>query len=297
MTHKSGFVNVLGRPNVGKSTLINLLMGEKLSIVTPKPQTTRHRILALLNGADYQVVFSDTPGIILDPNYELQRSMNKFAYSGLEDADILIIMTDVFTEELFPDSLMETIGRLEIPKFLVINKTDIDTKNQADGIHKKWTGAVRFSEVFFISALTNSGTEGLLPAILKHLPECPPYYPDDQLSDKTERFFVSEIIREQVLIQYQQEIPYSVEVEVIEFKESIKKGEDFVHIFANLYVARKSQKAILIGHQGQSIKQLGTESRKAIESFLGKKVHLELYVKVLSDWRNAPQHLRNFGYN
>ena len=297
MAHKSGFVNIIGRPNVGKSTLINLLMGEKMSIVTHKPQTTRHRILALLNEEDYQIVFSDSPGIILDPNYELQRSMNKYAYSSLEDADILLIMTDVFNTELFSDPLMASLKSLKTPLFLIINKLDLDEHHQADAIRKSWTSSLAFDEVFEIAAREKRGTEDLLPTLLKYLPEGPAYYPKDQLSDKTERFFVSEIIREKILLQYQQEIPYSVEVEVVEFKESVKNDADFVHIFAHIYVARKTQKSIIIGNKGQSIKALGIEARKSIEEFLGKRIHLELYVKILPEWRNNPNHLRKFGYN
>jgi GTP-binding protein Era len=294
--HQAGFVNIIGQPNVGKSTLINLLMGEKMSIVSHKPQTTRHRILGILNEESYQIVFSDSPGIIAEPNYELQRSMNKFAYSSLEDADILILMTDVFHPEPLSPSIIQTVEELSIPRFLIINKIDLVKGNEAHDIENTWKAGIHFQEVFTISALNQINTSGILPAILHYLPECPPYFPKDQLSDRNERFFVSEIIREKILLLYKQEIPYSVEVEVIEFRESTKKGEDFIHIFAHIYVARKTQKGILIGKQGQMIKKLGIESRKSIEEFFKKKVHLELYVKILDEWRDDSNKLKRFGY-
>jgi GTP-binding protein Era len=295
--HKAGFINIIGQPNVGKSTLINLLMGEKMSIVSHKPQTTRHRILGILNEEDYQVIFSDSPGIIEDPNYELQKSMNKFAYSSLEDADILVMMTDIFRKETLSQGLIRSIKKLDIPCFLIINKIDLGEGNEAKEIQRKWESELSFEEVFHISALNKINTEDILDTFLEKLPENPPYFPKDQFSDRSERFFVSEIIREKILLLYKQEIPYSVEVEVIEFKESIKRGEDFIHIFAHIYVSRKTQKAIIIGKQGKMIKQLGIESRKAIESFLQKRVHLELYVKILDEWRNDPKNLKRFGYN
>lgn len=296
-SHKAGFVNIIGRPNVGKSTLCNLLMGDKMSIVTHKPQTTRHRILGILNEDDYQIVFSDSPGIITDPNYELHKSMNKFAYSSLEDADILIIMTDLRKDSYISETLIQTINQLEIPVFLVINKIDTAQKEQeVEEMETQWTKSIRFRQVFRISALEQTNTAGILPAILSELPECPPYYPKDQFSDKSERFFVSEIIREQIFLLYQEEIPYSVEVEVTEFKESILKGREFIHIYANIYVSRKSQKAILIGQKGSKIKQLGIDSRKAVEAFFQKGVHLELFVKIMENWRDNDSVLRNFGY-
>jgi len=295
--HRAGFVNIIGRPNVGKSTLMNQLMGGKMSIVTPKPQTTRHRILGILNGEDYQVVFSDSPGIIFDPNYELQRSMNKFAYSNLEDADILVVMTDIFEKEVFSDSLIRSISESEIPLFLVINKTDLTSGRPVQEIENNWKKLIPFERVFHISALKAQHTDELLAQILKTLPESPPYFPKDQFSDRSERFFVSEIIREKILLLYKQEIPYSVEVEVVEFKESIKNGKDFVHIYAHIYVARRSQKPIIIGKQGASIKELGIESRKSIEEFLGKRIHLELFVKIREDWRDDTQSLKSFGYD
>lgn len=294
--HKAGFVNIIGQPNVGKSTLINLLMGEKMSIVSHKPQTTRHRILGILNEDDFQIVISDSPGIIDDPNYELQRSMNKFAYSSLEDADILVLMTDIFRVEILSDSLIQSIRQMDTPVFLVINKIDLGQGSEAQKIEEKWRSLLTFAEIFHISALNQINTEDILHTLIRYLPESPPYYPKDQLSDRNERFFVSEIIREKILLLYKQEIPYSTEVEVIEFKESTKKGEDFVHIFAHIYVARKTQKAIIIGRQGKMIKQLGIESRKEIESFFKKRIHLELYVKVLPDWRDDDLKLKRFGY-
>jgi GTP-binding protein Era len=296
--HKAGFVNIIGRPNVGKSTLCNLLMGDKMSIVTHKPQTTRHRILGILNDEDYQIVFSDSPGIITDPNYELHKSMNKFAYSSLEDADILIIMSDLRKDSLISESLVSTVNKLDVPVFLVINKTDTaQNEHEVDEMEKRWTEHISFRHVFRISALNQTNTAGILPAILQDLPECPPYYPKDQFSDKSERFFVSEIIREQIFLLYQEEIPYSVEVEVEEFKESILRGREFIHIYANIYVSRKSQKAILIGQKGSKIKQLGIDSRIAIEAFFKKGVHLELFVKIMENWRDSDTGLKNFGYH
>jgi len=295
--HKAGFVNIIGRPNVGKSTLCNLLIGDKMSIVTHKPQTTRHRILGILNEDDYQIVFSDSPGIITDPNYELHKSMNKFAYSSLEDADILIIMTDLRKDSVISPALIEAVKKLDVPLFLVINKTDT-AQNQAevDEMEKKWTDQIVFNHIFRISALNQQNTQDILPAILNCLPVSPPYYPKDQFSDKSERFFVSEIIREHIFLLYQEEIPYSVEVEVTEFRESVLKGRDFIHIFANIYVSRKSQKAILIGQKGSKIKQLGIDSRKGIEAFFNKGVHLELFVKIMENWRDNDSVLKNFGY-
>lgn len=295
--HKAGFVNIIGRPNVGKSTLINLLMGEKMSIVTHKPQTTRHRILGILNEDAYQIVFSDSPGIISDPNYELQKSMNKFAYSSLEDADILILMTDIFNESFLNPSLIRSIKKLDIPVFLFINKIDLGKSAEAEMIQKFWEDELTFKEVFHISAREKQNTEDLLNTILKYLPESPPYFPKDQFSDKSERFFVSEIIREKILFLYKQEIPYSVEIEVTDFRESVVKGADFIHIYANIYVERKTQKGIIIGKQGQMIKQLGIEARKSIETFFKKRVHLELYVRILDEWRDSPRNLKRFGYN
>lgn len=268
-----------------------------MSIVTHKPQTTRHRILGILNEDDYQIVFSDSPGIITDPNYELHKSMNKFAYSSLEDADILIIMTDLRKDSLISDNLVKAVNKLEIPVFLVINKTDTaQNEHDLEEMEEKWTKEIRFKQIFRISALNETNTEGILPAILRELPESPPYFPKDQFSDKSERFFVSEIIREQIFLLYQEEIPYSVEVEVTEFKESLLKGREFIHIFTNIYVSRKSQKAILIGQKGSKIKQLGIESRKAIEAFFQKGVHLQLYVKIMENWRDNDSVLKNFGY-
>lgn len=294
--HKSGFVNILGRPNVGKSTLMNAMMGEKMSIITSKPQTTRHRIIGLLSDDDYQIVFSDTPGVIYDAKYKMQEAMNSFAYSVLDDADVLLFETDIYEKYDLEDEVFKRIKDLKIPKILLINKMDELTEERKTTLNKFWEHVDFFDHKMYISAKEKLNTEELLKVILGYLPEGPAYYPKDQLSDKPQRFFISEIIREKLLEQYKQEIPYSTEVVVTEFKEQTSNKGPIVHIFAEIYVSRKTQKSIIIGKQGAAIKKLGTESRKSMEIFLDQKVFLELFVKIKENWRNDDRSLRQFGY-
>lgn len=295
--HKSGFINIVGNPNVGKSTLLNALVGEKMSIITSKPQTTRHRILGFLNHDDYQIIFSDSPGIIDNPQYGMQKSMNKFAYSSFEDADVLIFMTDIFETYSGEEPVIQWLSKFEGTKILVINKIDLDKESKADNTAQFWEKVISFDEIFFISAQNKLNTDGLLDTIISLLPESPPYYPKDILSDKPERFFVSEIIREKILTQYKQEVPYSCEVVVTRFKEEEKNGEPLLKIYADIYVARKSQKPILIGKNGESIKKLGIASREDIESFFGKHTYLDLNVKIKENWRDDERTLKHFGYD
>ncbi|MAT55347.1 MAG: GTPase Era [Saprospirales bacterium] len=297
MTHKSGFVSIVGRPNVGKSTLMNALVGEKLSIITPKPQTTRHRIIGIVNEDDYQIVFSDTPGIIEDPGYKLQELMNSFVESALEDSDLLLFMTqpnEVYAEDA---PIIEQLKKVDIPKFLIVNKIDKSHQAQVQALIDLWQSRVKFNEALAVSALHAANTTALIQLILKYLPEGPPYYPKDQLTDRPERFFVAEIIREKIFEQFQQEIPYSTEVHVESFKETeTKSGEPLIRIHAFIYVERESQKAIMLGHQGKSIKQLGAAARKALEQWLETKVFLDLHLKVREKWRKDEQQLKRFGY-
>ncbi|MBK8628228.1 MAG: GTPase Era [Saprospiraceae bacterium] len=294
--HKSGFVNIIGNPNVGKSTLMNALVGEKMSIINSKPQTTRHRIFGLLSEEDYQVVFSDTPGIIDSPSYGMQSSMNKFAFSSFEDADIILFVTDIYEKYSGEEPVIKSLNNATVPKYLIINKIDMDKDEKADAVAKIWEERVVFNEVFFISADKKTNTEGLLNQVLTDLPEGPPYYPKDELSDKTERFFVSEIIREKILTNYKQEVPYSCEVVVSRFKEEEKNGAPLLMIWADIYVDRKSQKPIIIGKAGEAIKKLGIASRLEIESFFGKHTFLDLNVKIKENWRNDERMLKHFGY-
>ncbi|HMT53339.1 MAG: GTPase Era [Saprospiraceae bacterium] len=295
-THKSGFVNIIGNPNVGKSTLMNALVGEKMSIVTSKPQTTRHRIFGILNEDDYQIVFSDTPGIIEKPIYGMQSSMNKFAFSSFEDADILLFVTDIYEKYTGDEPIVNALKNTDVPKYLIINKTDLDKENTADDVAKFWEDIITFNEVFFISAEQKINTDTLLTKILSDLPEAPAYYPKDELSDKPERFFVSEMIRENILSQYKQEVPYSCEVVVTRFKEEEKNGAPLLMIWADIYVDRKSQKPIIIGKGGEAIKKLGIASRLEIEAFFGKHTFLDLNVKIRENWRNDERMLKHFGY-
>lgn len=293
--HRSGFINIIGAANVGKSTLMNLLVGESLSVITHKPQTTRHRILGIVNGDDYQMIFSDSPGIMIDPAYELQESMNKFAYSSFEDADMMLFIQDGTLEFFLPENLEKRLKNAPFPKFLIINKKDIVDEEKMQEWqkleYKNW-----FDEIFYISALNNDGVPELLEHISNVLPEGPEYYPKDQLTDKSERFFVSEIVRKSILELYHQEIPYATEVIITEFKERVKNDKRLVMIRAEIILERKSQKQIVIGKNGSSIKQLGIESRKEIEKFLDTQVFLELYVKVKENWRDDKKNLSRFGY-
>jgi GTP-binding protein Era len=294
--HKSGFVNIIGNPNVGKSTLMNALVGEKMSIINSKPQTTRHRIFGLLSEDDYQVVFSDTPGIIDNPSYGMQSSMNKFAFSSFEDADIILFVTDIYEKYTGEEPVIKALNQSTVPKYLIVNKIDMDKDGKADAVAKEWEERVPFTEIFFISADKKTNTETLLNRVLTDLPEGPPYYPKDELSDKTERFFVSEIIREKILSNYKQEVPYSCEVVVSRFKEEEKNGAPMLMIWADIYVDRKSQKPIIIGKGGEAIKKLGIASRLEIESFFGKHTFLDLNVKIKENWRNDERMLKHFGY-
>ncbi len=288
--HKAGYVNIIGNPNVGKSTLMNTLLGEKLSIITPKAQTTRHRILGIANGTDYQIVFSDTPGI-LTPNYKLQEHMMHFVKSALEDADLYIVLTDLYDEFRNVD-ILQKIKRSGIPVMLLVNKTDLARGDEAVGLCKKWQQAYPEWHVLPVSALMGYNIDAVLNKILALLPVSPPFYPKDELTDKPTRFFVAETVREKVLMNYHQEIPYSVEVAVDSFKEE----ENIIRVRCIIHVARDSQKGIIIGHQGKALKKVGTEARKSLETFLGKKVFLELHVKVSKNWREDEAQLRRFGY-
>jgi len=295
--HKSGFVNIIGRPNAGKSTLMNALVGERMSIITAKPQTTRHRIFGILTGEGFQIVFSDTPGAIEDPNYKMQEMMNRYVNTSFEDADLMIYLVDPQEEYAEDDMLVGKLRRANFPLYVVFNKSDIveaDRVNRLEKQFKKWLKPDRFYE---ISALTGDGVKDLLDDIVAMVPEGPQYFPDDQLTDRSERFFVTEIIREQILTQYHQEIPYSVEVDIESFEDTTTKdGRELARISALIYVSRKSQKPILIGRGGSAIKKLGSEARKRMEDFLQRKVYLELHVKIKEDWRDDEGMLKRFGY-
>ena len=296
MTHKSGFVNIIGAPNVGKSTLLNSLLGEKLSIITNKPQTTRHRIIAIANTDNYQIVFSDTPGIIDDPGYKMQKAMNAFAFSALEDADILIYMVDLTDPTFLSPEMVQKIKKCTCPKLLVLNKIDAsDQERVTELLDQLQTDLADFKPIA-ISALEEAGTQELLQHIESLLPEGPPYYPKDQFTDRSERFFVSEIIREKILELYHQEIPYSCEVIVTSFKQDNNRDDQLIRIGADIIVNRKTQKSILIGKAGSAIKKLGIAARKDVEAFLENKVYLELYVKVKEKWRDDERSLKSYGY-
>jgi GTPase len=294
--HKSGFVNIVGNPNVGKSTLTNALMKEKLSIVNSKPQTTRHRIFGIISEDDYQVIISDSPGIIMLPAYGLQKKMNDFAYSSFEDADIVLFVMDIFTMYEGTEPIFDQLRKTTTPKFLIINKVDLDNQDRAQGILETMQKLLPFEKVFLLSAMNKEGTDELMTAIIDTLPEGPEYYPKDQLTDRPERFFVSEIIRGNILSQYKQEIPYSCEVVVDQFKNMEARSGPMLNIMATIFVDRKTQKAIIIGHKGEAIKNLGIASRLEIEAFFEQKVHLELYVAIKENWRNSDNYLKGFGY-
>jgi len=291
MSHRSGFVNILGNPNVGKSTIMNALVGEKLSIITAKAQTTRHRIMGIVNGEDFQIVYSDTPGI-LRPQYKLQETMMNYVNSALTDADLILYVTDVTERTADEGEYIDKIKESGIPVIIAVNKVDLTNQDELEKIVGSWHLAFPGSPIIPISALKNFNLESLLNAVLAKLPEGPPYFPKDQLTDKYERFFASEIIREKILINYKKEIPYSVEIEI----ESFYDEKDILKIRALIHVTRDSQKGIIIGHKGSMLKRVGTEARHDMEDFFRKKVFLELYVKVTKDWRDKPLSLRRFGY-
>lgn len=292
MEHKAGFVNIIGNPNVGKSTLMNAFVGERLSIITSKAQTTRHRILGIVNGDDFQMILSDTPGII-KPAYEMQESMMNFVKSAFEDADILIYMVEIGEVELKDDAFFNKIIHAKIPVLLLLNKIDNSNQVQLEEQMAFWTAKVPNAEIFPISALQNFNVPEVFTRILQLLPVSPAYYPKDQLTDKPERFFVNETIREKILLHYKKEIPYSVEIETEEFFED----EDIIRIRALIMVERDTQKGIIIGHKGEALKRVGIEARADLEKFFGKQIHLETYVKVNKNWRSNSNQLRRFGYN
>ncbi len=291
MSHRSGFVNILGNPNVGKSTIMNMLVGEKLSIITAKAQTTRHRIMGIVNGEDFQIVYSDTPGI-LRPQYKLQETMMNYVNSALTDADMILYVTDVTERTANEGEYIDKIRESGIPVIVAVNKVDLTIQDELEKIVGSWHLAFPGSPIIPISALKNFNLDSLLNAVLAKLPESPPYFPKDQLTDKYERFFASEIIREKILINYKKEIPYSVEIEI----ESFNDQKDILKIRALIHVTRDSQKGIIIGHKGSMLKRVGTEARHDMEDFFRKKVFLELYVKVTKDWRDKPLTLKRFGY-
>ncbi|PHK30146.1 GTPase Era [Nostoc linckia z16] len=292
MAHKAGFVNIIGNPNVGKSTLMNALVGERLSIITSKAQTTRHRILGIVNGEDFQMVLSDTPGII-KPAYELQASMMDFVKSAFEDADILVYMVEIGEKELKDEAFFNKIINTKIPVLLLLNKIDKSSQEQLEEQVGLWKEKVPNAEIFPISALENFNVTGVFDRLVELLPESPPYYPKDALTDKPERFFVNETIREKILLNYDKEIPYAVEVETEEFLED----DEIIRIRAVIMVERDTQKGIIIGHKGAAIKKVGIEARKDLEKFFGKQIHIEMFVKVNKDWRSNNYQLRRFGYN
>lgn len=292
MQHKAGFVNIVGNPNVGKSTLMNQLVGEQISIATFKAQTTRHRIMGIVNTPEAQVVFSDTPGV-LKPNYKMQEMMLAFSESALADADILLYVTDVRETPTKNMDFLEKVSKMEIPVILLINKIDESEQNQLGDLVETWHKLLPKAEILPISAKNKFGTEILMKRILELLPESPAYFDKDQLTDKPAKFFVSEIIREKILRYYDKEIPYSVEVAV----ERLKEDDRLIRINAVIYVERDSQKGIIIGHQGQALKKVSAEARKSLEQFFGKKIFLETYVKVDKDWRSSKRELRLFGYD
>ena len=289
--HKAGFVNIVGKPNAGKSTLLNQLMGEKLAIVTQKAQTTRHRIFGIYNEEDVQIVFSDTPGV-LDPKYELQEKMMDFVKESLQDADIFLFIVDILDKSQPSEFLLEKLNKIPIPVLLLINKIDKSNQKDMEECVEYWHKLIPKAEILPISALNAYNTEYILPKLKSLLPENPPYYDKEQFTDKSERFFVNEAVREKILLNYDKEIPYSVEVVTELFKEK----EGIIFIDSIIYVERDTQKGILIGHKGDAIKKVGTEARLDLEKFFGKKIHLNLFVKVKKDWRKNERDLKNFGY-
>lgn len=291
MAHKAGFVNIIGRPNAGKSTLMNRLVGEHLSIINPKVQTTRHRITGIVNTDDYQIVYSDTPGI-LEPKYALQNSMMSFVREAISDADVLLLLVDIYDKNADFYGLQKPLKEIDIPKIGVLNKIDLSDQSKVEEMSELLRERFGLTEVIPISALHDFGIDILTRRVIELIPNSPPYYDKDALTDKPMRFFVEERIRERILTHYKKEVPYSVEVKVEEYKDE----KNIVRISAVIYVMRKSQKGILIGHQGAGLKRVGTEARKSLEKFLNKKVFLSLFVKVDEDWRNKEHKLKNYGY-
>jgi len=290
MNHRAGFVNIIGNPNVGKSTLMNALTGEKLSIITSKAQTTRHRIMGIVNDDDYQIIYSDLPGLV-KPSYKLQEKMMGFIEIALKDADIFLYMVEA-GETKYNEKVVRNILKSEIPVIVIINKIDLSNQDAVVRQLEYWQKIFPGSEVVPVSALKNFNTQKVLDLILERLPESPSYYPKGELTDKTIRFFVSEIIREKILLNFKQEIPYSVEIVV----EAYKEAEDIIHIACNIFVMRETQKMIILGKGGQAIRRIGMDARKDIEAFVGKKIFLDLTVKVNKDWRNNEKQLKRFGY-
>ncbi|MDR2949138.1 MAG: GTPase Era [Prevotella sp.] len=289
--HKSGFVNIVGNPNVGKSTLMNLLVGQKVSIITSKAQTTRHRILGIVNTEDYQIVYSDTPGV-LRPNYKLQESMLNFSESALSDADVLLYMTDVIEKTDKNEDFLKKVQRVDVPVLLLINKIDQSNQKELETMVAQWKELLPKAEIYPISALNKFNVDVVKKRILDLIPESPPYFEKDALTDRPARFFVTEIIREKILLYYQKEIPYAVEVIVEEFKDE----KDIINIRALIVAERDTQKGIIIGHKGAALKKMATMARKDIERFFDKKIFLEIYVKVEKDWRSRDNLLRQYGY-
>ncbi|MCL2413183.1 MAG: GTPase Era [Bacteroidales bacterium] len=290
MKHKSGFVNIIGNPNAGKSTLMNALVGDQLSIITPKAQTTRHRIIGILNDENYQIVFSDTPGLV-NPHYKLQESMMAGVRSALHDADVFILLSDL-GEDFKNQDIIEKIQKSGVPIILLLNKIDLSNQEEIAKKIEEWKEKLPTAQILPVSALHKFNIDAVVAMILEHLPDAPPYYPKDEVSDRNLRFFVSEIIREKILLYYQKEIPYSVEIVV----DSYEEQKDIDKIRALIFVERESQKAIVIGNKGSALKKVGKEARKQMEKFLGKQVYLELFVKVMKDWRDNEKILKRFGY-
>lgn len=289
--HRAGFVSIIGKPNVGKSTLMNAMVGERLSIITSKAQTTRHRIMGILSGEDFQIVYSDTPGII-KPEYKLHQSMMSFVNSSFEDADVMLFVTDLY-EKYNHEKQIDFLKTIKVPVILVMNKIDLAKGSQAEDKVAYWQAIIDFDEVVMVSALEKLNVDPLFEKVIRQMPEHPPYFPKDTLTDKPERFFVDEVMREKIFLNYKKEVPYSCEVVTTSFKED----EKIIRIAADIYVERKSQKGIIIGHKGEAIKKVGTQARKDLETFFGKQIFLETFVKVEQDWRKKEMKLKRFGYN
>ncbi|MDN5203947.1 GTPase Era [Fulvivirgaceae bacterium BMA10] len=290
--HKAGFVSIIGKPNVGKSTLMNAMVGERLSIITSKAQTTRHRIMGIMSAEDFQIVYSDTPGI-LDPQYELQKSMMRFVNNSLEDADVILFVNDLYEQFEKDDPILERLNRSNVPIIFLLNKVDLSKGTQANDKIEYWKSVLKAKKYLTVSALNKTNVEKVFASILESLPEHPPYFPKDELTDKPERFFASEIVREKLFLNYKKEVPYSCEVVITEFHEE----EKIIRMRAEIFVERKSQKGIIIGKEGQALKKVGIEAREELEKFFAKQVYLETFVKVEPDWRKKELKLKRFGYN